>query len=79
MRISHHSDASLVDPASIHIHVSKNTPSFSQCKAHYSETANGSLIQLWFLRWLTVTSITVVILELIHANIFRTFRLVVIG
>jgi hypothetical protein len=34
-----------------------------------SETAKGSLYQLWFLRLLAVTWITVVILELIHAII----------
>ena len=38
------------------------------------EPQNGSLHQVWFLRWWTVTWIPVVILKLIHANIFRTFR-----
>ena len=36
-----------------------------------SETANGSLNQLWFLRSYNPTWITVVILELIHATPLR--------
>ena len=39
----------------------------------YSETANGSLNQLWFLRSYYPTWITVVILELIHAIKHRPF------
>lgn len=65
----------LVDPASSHMLVSKIKPCKSQCKQCQSETANGSLYQLWFLgswsteliprRWTTVA-----ILELIHATEF---------
>jgi hypothetical protein len=49
--------------------VSKIKPCMSKYIRNYSETAKGSLYQLWFLRSLTVTWITVVILELIHAII----------
>jgi len=53
--------------------VSKIKPCMSQCKpyalARLGETAKGSLNQLWFLgSYHSVTWITVVILELIHAD-----------
>ncbi len=57
----------LVDPASSHMLVSKIKPCMSKYTRIKSETAKGSLYQLWFIRSLTVTWITVVILELIHA------------
>ena len=57
----------LVDPASSHMLVSKIKPCMCKYERVHSETANGSLNQLWFLRSLPVTWITVVILELIHA------------
>ena len=57
----------LVDPASSHMLVSKIKPCMSKYKLLHSETANGSLNQLWFLRSYNPTWITVVILELIHA------------
>lgn len=57
----------LVDPASSYMLVSKIKPCMSKYTRIKSETAKGSLYQLWFLRLLTVTWITVVILELIHA------------
>lgn len=57
----------LVDPASSYMLVSKIKPCMSKYTRINSETAKGSLYQLWFLRSLTVTWITVVILELIHA------------
>ncbi len=57
----------LVDPASSYMLVSKIKPCMSKYKQIKSETAKGSLYQLWFHRSLTVTWITVVILELIHA------------
>ena len=63
----------LVDPASSYMLVSKIKPCMSKYKRIKSETAKGSLYQLWFLRSLTVTWITVVILELIHAIKTRTF------
>ena len=47
--------------------VSKIKPCMSKYTRIKSETAKGSLYQLWFLRLLAVTWITVVILELIHA------------
>ena len=47
--------------------VSKIKPCMSKYKLLHSETANGSLDQLWFLRSYNPTWITVVILELIHA------------
>ena len=53
--------------------VSKIKPCMSKYTRIKSETAKGSLYQLWFLRSLTVTWITVVILELIHAIKTRTF------
>ena len=59
----------LVDPASSYMLVSKIKPCMSKYKLYKSETAKGSLYQLWFLRSLTVTWITVAILELIHAII----------
>ena len=58
----------LVDPASSHMLVSKIKPCMSKYKLSKSETANGSLNQLWFLRSYNPTWITVVILELIHDN-----------
>ena len=56
----------LVDPASSHMLVSKIKPCMSKYILLHSETANGSLNQLWFLRSYNPTWITVVILELIH-------------
>ena len=44
------SDSYLVDPASSHMLVSKIKPCMSKYKLLHSETANGSLNQLWFLR-----------------------------
>ena len=61
----------LVDPASSHMLVSKIKPCMSKYILKQSETANGSLNQLWFLRWYNPTWITVVILELIHATKLR--------
>ena len=61
----------LVDPASSHMLVSKIKPCMSKYKLLHSETANGSLNQLWFLRSYNPTWITVVILELIHATKLR--------
>ena len=58
----------LVDPASSHMLVSKIKPCMSKYKLVPSETADGSLNQLWFLGTELPTWITVVILELIHAN-----------
>lgn len=46
--------------------VSKIKPCMSKYILLHSETANGSLNQLWFLRSYNPTWITVVILELIH-------------
>lgn len=66
-------DGYLVDPASSHMLVSKIKPCMSKYKLLYSETANGSLNQLWFLRSYYPTWITVVILELIHAIKHRPF------
>jgi len=51
--------------------VSKIKPCMSKYKLLHSETANGSLNRLWFLRSYTPTWITVVILELIHATKLR--------
>ena len=51
--------------------VSKIKPCMSKYILTQSETANGSLNQLWFLRWYNPTWITVVILELIHATKLR--------
>ncbi len=48
--------------------VSKIKPCMSKYELLYSETANGSLDQLWFLRSSNPTWITVAILELIHAK-----------
>ena len=48
--------------------VSKIKPCMSKYILSHSETANGSLNQLWFLRSYNPTWITVVILELIHAT-----------
>ena len=61
----------LVDPASSHMLVSKIKPCMSKYKLLHSETANGSLNQLWFLRSYNPTWITVAILELIHATKLR--------
>ena len=61
-------DSYLVDPASSHMLVSKIKPCMSKYKLSHSETANGSLDQLWFLRSYNPTWITVVILELIHES-----------
>ena len=43
-------DSYLVDPASSHMLVSKIKPCMSKYKLLHSETAIGSLNQLWFLR-----------------------------
>jgi hypothetical protein len=51
--------------------VSKIKPCMSKYKPLYGDTAKGSLNQLWFLRSLNSTWITVVILELIHATMPR--------
>ena len=48
--------------------VSKIKPCMSKYKPPVGETANGSINQLWFLRSYYPTWITVVILELIHAQ-----------
>ena len=40
----------LVDPSSSHMLVSKIKPCMSKYKLSHSETANGSLDQLWFIR-----------------------------
>ena len=64
-------DSYLVDPASSHMLVSKIKPCMSKYILLHSETANGSLNQLWFLRSYNPTWITVVILELIHASKLR--------
>ena len=53
--------------------VSKIKPCMSKYKLLHSETANGSLDQLWFLRSYNPTWITVVILELIHESTLRLF------
>ena len=58
----------LVDPASCHMLVSKIKPCMSKYTLWHSETANGSLNQLWFIRSCVLMWITVVILELIHAT-----------
>ena len=65
------SNSYLVDPASSHMLVSKIKPCMSKYILLHSETANGSLNQLWFLRSYNPTWITVAILELIHANKLR--------
>ena len=54
--------------------VSKIKPCMSKYKLLPSETANGSLNQLWFLRSYNPTWITVAILELIHAIKLRPSR-----
>ena len=69
----------LVDPASSYMLVSKIKPCMSKYTRIKSETAKGSLYQLWFLRSLTVTWITVVILELIHALKTRTVWVLLLG
>ena len=51
--------------------VSKIKPCMSKFTLSNGETANGSLNQSRFLRWSKVTWITVVILELIHAELSR--------
>ena len=58
----------LVDPASSHMLVSKAKPCTCKHRPPHSEAANGSLDRLHFIRSYTVTWITVVILELIHAT-----------
>ena len=58
----------LVDPASSHMLVSKIKPCMSKYTLWHSETANGSLNQLWFIGSCLPMWITVVILELIHAT-----------
>ena len=58
----------LVDPASCHMLVSKIKPCMSKYTLWHSETANGSLNQLWFIRSCNPNWIPVVILELIHAT-----------
>ena len=67
-------DSYLVDPASSHMLVSKIKPCMSKYILLHSETANGSLNQLRFLRSYYPTWITVVILELIHESTLRLFR-----
>ena len=64
-------DSYLVDPASSHMLVSKIKPCMSKYKLLHSETANGSLDRLWFLRSYNPTWITVAILELIHDSQLR--------
>ena len=64
----------LVDPASSHMLVSKIKPCMSKFTLSNGETANGSLNQSRFLRWSKVTWITVVILELIHAEQLRSLQ-----
>ena len=66
--------SNLVDPASGDMLVSKIKPCMCKFKLSHSETANGSLNQLWFIRWCYPTWITVVILELIHATKLRPSR-----
>ena len=76
-RRSHHIgtiESYLVDPASSHMLVSKTKPCMSKYKLSHSQTANGSLNQLWFLRQYHPTWITVAILELIHARRLRPLR-----
>ena len=68
---SSYNDSYLVDPASSHMLVSKIKPCMSKYKLLHSETANGSLDQLIFIRSYNPTWITVVILELIHARKLR--------
>ena len=58
----------LVDPASSHMLVSKAKPCTCKHRPPHGEAANGSLDRLQFIRSYTVTWITVVILELIHAT-----------
>ena len=62
------SNCILVDPASCHMLVSKIKPCMSKYTLWHSETANGSLNQLWFIGSCLPMWITVVILELIHAT-----------
>ena len=45
-----HVESILVDPASCHMLVSKIKPCMSKYTLWHSETANGSLNQLWFIR-----------------------------
>ena len=58
----------LVDPASSSMLVSKIKPCMSQYKFLYGETANGFVNQLLIIWWSFIIWITVVILELIHAQ-----------
>ena len=67
LRVWKPSDSYLVDPASSHMLVSKIKPCKCKYELLYSETANGSLNQLWFIWLYAFTWITVAILELIHA------------
>ena len=68
----------LVDPASSRMLVSKIKPCMSQNKLVYSESANGSLKQLYSIWWSRVTRITAVILELIRAKTPDSRRAVLI-
>ena len=62
-------NGSLVDPASSHMLVSKIKPCMSKSKlCSHGETADGSLNQSWSKWASSVTWITVVIPELIHAT-----------
>ena len=58
----------LVDPANSHMLVSKAKPCTCKHRLPHGEAVNGSLDRLQFIRSYTVTWITVVILELIHAT-----------
>lgn len=49
---------SQVDAVSSHVLVSGILSCMSLCKPHDCETANGSLNQLWCLRWWTATWVT---------------------
>ena len=68
MIVDSKSNRILVDPASCHMLVSKIKPCMSKYTLLHSETANGSLNQLWFIGSCLPMWITVVILELIHAT-----------
>ena len=57
----------LVDPASSICLSQRLSHACLSTSRSYGETANGSINQLWFLRTVNPTWITVVILELIHA------------
>ena len=64
----------LVDPASSHKLISKTKPCTCKHRPPHGEAANGSLDRLQFIRSYTVTWITVVILELIHATSAPTWQ-----